>query len=138
MNRSSHQRCSMKKGVLRNFTKFTGEHLSQGLFFNKNADLSPATLLKKEALAQLFSCEFCAISKSTFFTEHLRWLLPHETIIVRIIISWFCLRMSLTSIPWIHSNKDLPYQCIFYTITLSRLVYLLQMYTCSYNECFSK
>ena len=25
--RSSHQRCSMKKGVLRNFTKFTGKHL---------------------------------------------------------------------------------------------------------------
>ena len=24
-----------KKGVLRNFTKFTGKHLSQSLFFNK-------------------------------------------------------------------------------------------------------
>ena len=33
--RSSHQRCSMKKGVLRNFIKFTGKHLCQGLFFNK-------------------------------------------------------------------------------------------------------
>ena len=31
-----------------------------------------ATLLKKEALAQVFSCEFYEISKSTFFTEHLR------------------------------------------------------------------
>ena len=28
-NRSSHQRCSMKKGVLKNFTKFTGKHLRQ-------------------------------------------------------------------------------------------------------------
>ena len=27
----------------------------------------PATLLKKETLAQVFSCEFCEISKSTFF-----------------------------------------------------------------------
>ena len=26
--RSSHQRCSMKKGVLRNSTKFTGKHLA--------------------------------------------------------------------------------------------------------------
>ena len=25
--RSSHQRCSMKKGVLRNIAKFTGKHL---------------------------------------------------------------------------------------------------------------
>ena len=33
--RSSHQRCSIKKGVLRNFIKFTGKHLCQGLFFNK-------------------------------------------------------------------------------------------------------
>ena len=31
--RSSHQRCSAKKGVLRNFTKFTGKHLCQSLFF---------------------------------------------------------------------------------------------------------
>ena len=27
--------------------------------------------IKKEALAQMFSCEFCEISKNTFFTEHL-------------------------------------------------------------------
>ena len=31
-----------------------------------------ATLLKKETLTQLFSCEFCITFKSTFFTEHLR------------------------------------------------------------------
>ena len=31
----------------------------------------PATLLKKESLAQMFSCEFCEISKNTIFTEHL-------------------------------------------------------------------
>ena len=28
--------------------------------------------IKKETLAQVFSCEFCDISKNTFFTEHLR------------------------------------------------------------------
>ena len=31
----------------------------------------PATLLKKETLAQVFSSEFCEISKNTFSTEHL-------------------------------------------------------------------
>ena len=45
--RSSHQRCSVTNGVLRNFAKFTGKHLCQSLFFNKDAGLSPATLLKK-------------------------------------------------------------------------------------------
>ena len=38
---------SVKKGALRNFTKFTGKHLCQSLFFNKVADLIPSTLLKK-------------------------------------------------------------------------------------------
>ena len=33
--------------------------------FNKN------NLIKKEALVQAFSCEFCKISKNTFSTEHL-------------------------------------------------------------------
>ena len=28
--------------------------------------------IKKETLAQVFSCEFCEISKNTFFREHLR------------------------------------------------------------------
>ena len=32
---SSHQRSSMKKGALRNFTKFTGKYFCQSLFFNK-------------------------------------------------------------------------------------------------------
>ena len=27
--------------------------------------------IKKESLAQVFSCKFCEISKNTFFTEHL-------------------------------------------------------------------
>ena len=64
--RSSHQRCSMKKGVLRNFAKFPGKYLCQSLFFNKVAALRPATLLKKR-LAQVFSCKFCEISKNIFF-----------------------------------------------------------------------
>ena len=70
MDRSSHQRFSMKKGVLRNFAKFTKKHLHRGLFFDKVADLRPA-ILSKETLAQMFSFKFCEISKKTFFTEHL-------------------------------------------------------------------
>ena len=44
------------------------------VFPKKNAFLEilpqPATLLKKR-LPQVFSCEFCEISKNIFFTEHL-------------------------------------------------------------------
>ena len=72
MDRSSHQRCSVKKGVLRNFAKCTGKHLCQRLFFNKVTGLSPlltglSNFIKKEALAQVFSCEFCEIFKNTYF-----------------------------------------------------------------------
>ena len=37
--RSSRPEVFCKKGVLRNFTKFTGKHLCQSLFFNKVAGL---------------------------------------------------------------------------------------------------
>ena len=33
--------------------------------------------IKKETLAQVFSCEYCEISKNTFFTEHL-WTTDSE------------------------------------------------------------
>ena len=44
--RGSHRWCSLRKGVLRNFTKFTRKHLCQNIFLNKVAALSPVTLLK--------------------------------------------------------------------------------------------
>ena len=65
--KSNYQGCSVRKGVLRNFAKFTGKHLCQGLFFNKIA--GACNSIRKGALAQVFSCEFCEISKNTFFTE---------------------------------------------------------------------
>ena len=58
--RSTRPEVFCKKGVLKNFSKFTGKHLCQSLFFNKVAGL-----IKKGTLAQLFSCEFCEISKNT-------------------------------------------------------------------------
>ena len=38
--RSSYQRCSKRKDVLKNFTKFTGKHLCLRLFSNKVAGIS--------------------------------------------------------------------------------------------------
>ena len=73
--RSSHRRCSVRKGVLRNFTKFTWKLLCQSFFFNKVAGLRSSTLSKKETLAQVFSCEFYKISRNTSFTETSEWLL---------------------------------------------------------------
>ena len=65
--RSNNQRCSVKKGVLRNFAKFTGKNPCQRLFLIK---LQALGIIKKESLAQVFSWEFWEISKNTFFIEH--------------------------------------------------------------------
>ena len=59
----NHNHC--EKDVLKIFAKFTGNHLCQSLFSNKSAGLCYSTLLKKETLAKVFSCEFC----DTFFNR---------------------------------------------------------------------
>ena len=57
--RSSHRRCSVRKGVLRNFSTLTGKHLCQILYLNKVAGLRPQV--------QALSCEFLEIYTDTFF-----------------------------------------------------------------------
>ena len=56
--RRSHPEMFCKKGVLRNFAKFTGKHLCQSLFFNKVEG----------------SLQFL---RTPFHGEHLRWQLLH-------------------------------------------------------------
>ena len=73
--RSSHRRCSVKKGALKNFPKLTGKDLCQSLFFNKVAGLWPVTLLRKETLAQAFLCEFCEVLRTPFLHNTSRRLL---------------------------------------------------------------
>ena len=51
-----------KKGVLRKFAKFTRKHLCQ--------KPEACNFIKKETLAQVFSCEFYKISKNTFFSQN--------------------------------------------------------------------
>ena len=78
--RSSHQRCSIIKGVLINFAKFTGKHLCQSLFLNIVAGLRSATLLRKRLWHRFFPMNFAKfirtpLLQNTSFTEHLWWLL---------------------------------------------------------------
>ena len=59
VSEAATRNCSLTNDVLKNFAKFTGKHLFQVLFF------------KKDTVAEEFFCEFCEISKNTYFTEHL-------------------------------------------------------------------
>ena len=74
-----------KRGVLRKFAKFTGKHLCQRLFFNKVAvqGLRPASLLKKSLWHRCFPVDFAKLLRTTFFTEHLRWLLKTKAITLK-------------------------------------------------------
>ena len=64
--RSSHRRCSVKNGVLRNLEKFRGKHLCQRLFFNKVAGLRLATLLKKWLWHRCFPMNFAKFLRTPF------------------------------------------------------------------------
>ena len=66
--RSSHQRCSVRKGVLRNFAKFSGKFLCQIIFLIKLqvSGLRPATLLKKRLWHGCFPVNFVNFLKTPF------------------------------------------------------------------------
>ena len=66
--RSSRPEVFCKKGILK---------ISQNLQENACATVSfeACTLIKKENLAQVFSCEYCEILRRPFYVEHLPWLL---------------------------------------------------------------
>ena len=53
-----------KEAVLRNFAKLTGNHRARVSFLIKLQ--APCNFIKKETLAEAFSCEFCEIANTTF------------------------------------------------------------------------
>ena len=60
--RSSHQRCSIETLVLKHFTKFTGKHLCQSLFFKVEA----CNFIKKATLYWCFPVNFVKFLSTTF------------------------------------------------------------------------
>ena len=65
---SSHRRWSVKKGVLKNFAKFTGKHLCQSLFF-KNLQASGLHLWDR-----CFPVNFAKFLRLPFWKNSPRWL----------------------------------------------------------------
>ena len=78
------QRCSIKKGVLKNFAGLTRKHLRQSLFLTK--------------VTGYRAVHFGTFSKSTFFTEHF-W----TTASVNCKTKWCKLSILLSILPW--TNK---------------------------------
>ena len=78
--RSSYQRCSIIKSVLKNFVKFTGKHLYQNL-------PRPATLLKKGLWNRCFPVNFTKFLRTPFLQNTSRRLLL-DLIRIRFYINW--------------------------------------------------
>ena len=66
-NKSSHQRCSIEKAVLKKLTTFIGKHLSWSHFLINLQVWGHATLLKRESNAGVFLWTF------GYFKEALFW-----------------------------------------------------------------
>ena len=64
------QTCSVKK-VFLEISQNSQENTCARVSFLIKLPAPP----EKETLAQVFSCEFCEILRTPFFTEHLWWLL---------------------------------------------------------------
>ena len=97
-------RCSVKKAfVLRNFAKFTGKHLCQSLFFNKVA----RNFIKKRLWHRCFPVNFAKFLRTTFLTEHPRWLLLNQikfnVQIIQKPVNW----STLSKIDWFLNDKNM-------------------------------
>ena len=68
-NRRNHRRSSVKIGVLKNFTKFTGKHLCQSLFFNKVVSLRSTTLSKRGLSNKCFPMNFVKFLRTPFLQK---------------------------------------------------------------------
>ena len=67
----SHKQASSNNELSLNFLTYGDHSYAEAVvwrcFIKKVFRLRPATLLKKQYLAQVFSCEFCEISKNAFY-----------------------------------------------------------------------
>ena len=70
------QKCSKKKGVPKNFAKFTGKHQCQSLLFNKVAGLRSATFLEKRLWHSCFFANFAKLLRIPILKNISERLLP--------------------------------------------------------------
>ena len=105
-----------KKRVLEKFAKFTEKHLCQSLSFNKVAFWGLLTLLKKETLAQVFSCE------QLFYRTPLNhWFYCHQAYII-LMLNWRFTFLALKNLVFQNFTDQL-----FYYWSRFKLLYCLKV-----------
>ena len=116
MSRSSHQRCSIKKLVLKISENSQENTCARVSFLIK---LHACNFIKKETLTQFFSREFCEIAKNNFSTEHLRTTASARLVLFQsfpIFLSNSLRRNNRTN--WIRINSKILLTIMSYTLYL--------------------
>ena len=99
--RTSHQRCSIKQAVLKNFVIFAGKHQCWSLFLIKLQTWRSATF-QKETPKKVFSCQFSRFLRTyilkNIYKRLLLYLEPYKTFLIesfcvnsqRLASNYFC------------------------------------------------
>ena len=66
-NKSNLPEVFCYKRVLKYFAKFTEKHLCQSLFFFNKIQVDDCNFIKREALIEVFSCQYCKSFKNIYF-----------------------------------------------------------------------
>ena len=101
--RSSHKRCSVRKVFLE-----ISQHLQENTC--ARVSLKACNFLKKETLAQVFSCKCYVISKDTFFTEHPRTTATVLCVILLLMVNFWVSNLKNTFI-LVTLQKQSPKRC---------------------------
>ena len=72
----------------------------------ENTRPEACNFIKRETLAQVFSCEFCEIFKNTFFTGHLRTTVSASEVFEKeYLFVLFDVEPFFTNVPWMKLSK---------------------------------
>ena len=105
-------------GRLEEFCKKVFLEISQ----NSQENTCASNFIKKEILAQIFSCEFCEISKNTFSYRTLWWLLLNVT---SLRVNKFSIWLLFTLFIWILFTYIYYIQCHGRILNFRRMFYTL-------------
>ena len=92
------------------------------LYTIQKQPLKACNFIKKEILAQIFSCEFCEISKNTFSYRTLWWLLLNVT---SLRVNKFSIWLLFTLFIWILFTYIYYIQCHGRILNFRRMFYTL-------------
>ena len=119
---------AIKIGVLKNFANFKRKHLFWSLFFNKVAGLKACKFITKGLQHRCFPVKFAKFLRTSFFTEHLRWLLAlkkHLPTGVRYLLIKTCSNSSKYH-PWIYVKARAKWHSCIIFINIEKVLSLIK------------